>query len=361
MRFILRGLLVLLLLVAVTGGAGWLLRDQIAMVIYRRGVDAVLRADLTTSLPDGLHVGLCGSGSPMPAPDRMGPCVAVLAGKRMFLVDSGSGGVRNLQRMGFSPGKLEGVFLTHFHSDHIDGLGETMLQRWATGSTTTPLAVFGPTGVDQVVAGFNMAYGFDKGYRIAHHGPAVVPPSGFGGEAHPFAPPVAGQFATVIDGPELKVEAILVDHHPVEPAVGYRFSYKGRCAVISGDTRPTPAIELAAKGCDLLVHEALAPNMVAVQQASAEANGRPNLAKIMHDIPDYHTTPEQAAGIAARAGVGFLLLDHIVPPLPLRILEGPFLGKARTIYKGPLHVGQDGDLVSMPVGSKVTTFRNLLH
>jgi ribonuclease Z len=80
----------------------------------------------------------------------------------------------------------------------------------------------------------------------------------------------------------------------------------------------------------------------------------------MHDILDYHTTPEQAAEIATRAKVKLLLLYHIVPPLPLSALEGPFLGKAREIYSGPLSVGRDGDLVSMPAGSTEVTISNRL-
>ena len=82
--------------------------------------------------------------------------------------------------------------------------------------------------------------------------------------------------------------------------------------------------------------------------AAAEAAGRDNLAAIMHDIVDYHTTPEEAAGIAVRANVKFLLLTHIMPPLPRPVFEGTFLGRARTIYRGPLRLGKDGDLVSMP-------------
>ena len=88
--------------------------------------------------------------------------------------------------MGFPPGQVSGVFLTHFHSDHIADLGELMLQRWAGSAATAPLPIYGPQGVDQVVAGFQAAYALDRGYRIAHHGPTVMPPDGFGGQARPF-------------------------------------------------------------------------------------------------------------------------------------------------------------------------------
>ena len=215
--------------------------------------------------------------------------------------------------------------------------------------------------MDQVVAGFEQAYQLDRGCLVAHHGPKVVPPDGFGGTPHPCAISKTGPNVTVIDQPDLKVIAFPVDHEPVEPAVGYLFIYKGRRLVVSGDTAPSPRLEAAAQGADVLVHEGLAPNLVAIQREAALKGGKWNTAAILHDILSYHTTPEQAAGIAARAHVRFLLFDHIIPPLPTTALDGPFLGRAGEIYKGPIHVGQDGDFVSMPAGSKDIRLTNRLH
>ena len=343
--------LVLVGVVAAGLAGAWLMRGQLATAAMEKVYLRAMAGDPYAGLPDGLHVGLCGSGSPMPDPTRAGPCTVVLAGRKLFVVDSGAGGVKNLSLMNLPPGRVEAVFLTHFHSDHIDGLGELMLQRWASGPNTRPLPVYGPTGVDQVVAGFQSAYVLDSGYRVAHHGPVVIPPSGFGGVAHPFEARPDLPDVTVIDAPDLKVVAFPVHHDPVEPAVGYLFIYKGRRAVISGDTTASPRLEAAARGADLLVHEGLAPNLVALQRKAALADHRPNLAAIFHDILSYHTTPEQAAGIAQRAGVKYLLFTHVIPPLPSRALEGPFLGRARDIFKGQIRVGHDGDLITLPAGT----------
>jgi ribonuclease Z len=353
-----RRLLLGLVVVAGIAAAGaYAFRGEIALALMQSVVEKNMAGDALGDLPDGLHVGLCGSGAPMPG-ERGGPCVMVIAGKRLIVIDSGTGGVRTLARMGFQAGTIERVLLTHFHSDHIDGLGEMMLQRWVGGSHTSRLPVHGPEGVERVVAGFNEAYAHDQGYRVAHHGADVLPPPGFGGTATPFAL-VDGE-ATVIDDGGLKITAFKVDHTPIEPAVGYRVSYKGRTAVISGDTKAIPAVEKQAEGADLLVHEALSPQLVNLIGAAAKKARRDNLAKIMHDILDYHTTPEEAAGIAARAKVKFLLFYHIVPPLPLSALEVPFVGKAREIFSGPLSVGRDGDLESMPAGSSEVSISNRL-
>jgi ribonuclease Z len=342
--------LVLLLLLAVGGGA-YALRGRIAVAAMTKLYAHILGDDPYAGLGDGLHVGLCGSGSPMPDPARAGPCTAVLAGKRLFVVDVGAGAQKNLGLMNLPPARVEAVFLTHFHSDHIDGLGELMLQRWAGGANAAPLPVWGPTGVDQVVRGFEAAYTLDRGYRIAHHGPHVAPPSGFGGTPHPFVADRAAPDVVLIDGGGLKVTAFPVDHTPVEPAVGYRFDYRGRSVVISGDTAPSRRLEAAASHADVLVHEGLAPNLVAIQHQAAVAGGKDNLARITHDILSYHTTPEAAAGIAQRAQVRYLLFTHIIPPLPVRALEGPWLGRSRDIFHGTIRVGHDGDFLSLPAGS----------
>ncbi|HWA64145.1 MAG TPA: MBL fold metallo-hydrolase [Caulobacteraceae bacterium] len=337
--------------VLAAGLAGvWLMRGRIALAAMGRVYERAMARDPFAGQPDALSVGLCGAGSPMPDPTRAGPCVAVVAGKRLFVIDSGSGSTRNLSLMNLPPARVEAVFLTHFHSDHIGDLGELMLQHWAGGAASAPLPVYGPTGVDQVVHGFEAAYTLDRGYRIEHHGPQVVPPSGFGGAPHPFAVSRTGPDVLVIDEPDLKVWAFPVEHHPAEPAVGYRFDYKGRRLVISGDTAPSARLDAAAKGADLLAHEALSPELVGIQRQAALKAGRANLAAIMHDILRYHSTPEQAAAAANRAGVRELLLYHIIPPLPVEALEGPFLGHAREIYKGPIRVGHDGDFLSLPVG-----------
>ena len=128
-------------------------QEQIGLALFERAVNSRVGRDVTVSLSDGLHVALCGTGSPLPNADRAGACTVVIAGKQIYVVDAGEGGARNISLMGIPNGKIEGLFLTHFHSDHMDGLGPMMLLRWTGSSAAAPLPVHGPTGVEATAPG----------------------------------------------------------------------------------------------------------------------------------------------------------------------------------------------------------------
>jgi len=309
---------------------------------------------------DGLYAGLAGTGAPFPDINRVGPCIVVQAGNHLYIIDAGPGSARNIGLMGFDIGKVEAILLTHFHSDHIAELGEMMLQRWAGGSNTKPVDVIGPKGVETVVAGFNHAYSLDAGYRVAFHGAATVPPSGAGGRAKPFGlSSEEDASVVVVDKDGLKITAFKVNHSPAYPAVGYRVDYKGRSLVISGDTVPCQSLKNQSQGVDVLFHEAQQPSLIKMIHDQAGLSTNPSLAKITADIPGYHTSPEDAAKIARVAGVKHLVLYHILPPVP-PLLNNMFLGDAAKYYNGPITVGVDGLLISLPANSDKISIKQIL-
>ena len=258
---------------------------------------------------------------------------------------------RNLAAQGLQPGLVDAVFLTHFHSDHIGGLGELGVMRWAGGSYTTPLPVYGAEGIREVTNGLNQAYRLDGVYRTAHHGSEVTPPTGSGLFAQAFSEPPEGESVVVFEEDGLRVTAFRVDHEPVKPAMGYRFDYQGRSVVVSGDTAKSANLERFATGVDLLVHEALSPELMGVIQGAAEKAGNSNLAKIAADVLTYHATPVEAAQSAETAGAKHLLYYHIVPPLPVPGLASVFLDGVSDAYGGSVTLGRDGTTISLPAGS----------
>ncbi|MDX1496982.1 MAG: MBL fold metallo-hydrolase, partial [Salinisphaeraceae bacterium] len=219
---------------------------------------------------------------------------------------------------------------------------------------------YGPPGGGEVVAGFNRAYAQYFKYRIEHHGAQVTDPRGAGAKAVPFRMPAKAEAVTVLSRNGLSVTAIAVEHEPVEPAVGYRFDYKGRSLVISGDTKASENLQAFSQGVDLLAHEALSPQVVGIMADAAKAEGATHIEKITVDILDYHTTPVEAAKIAQQAQVGHLLFYHLVPPLPVKPLEFIFMRGVSDAFDGPTTLGKDGMLFSLPAGSDEIQFEALL-
>lgn len=329
--------------------SAWLFQRPIGMWLFDRAVERAAARDTLERLPDGLHVGLCGTGSPLPNRERAAACTVIIAGKAMVVVDAGEGAARNIAQMGLPNARIKALFLTHFHSDHIDGMGPMMLLRWTASGNTAPLPVYGPSGVESVIAGFNAAYTLDNGYRTAHHGADITPPAAAGATAMPFDVPATPTVVYEANG--LRVTAFAVDHRPVQPSVGYRFDYKGRSVVVSGDTAASNSLEVAAKGADLLIHEALQPRMVKQLAAALDKADRKQTAQIMRDILDYHATPAQAADSATVAGVKMLVLSHVVPSMPSPYLNAAFLDGAADHFDGPIVVGEDGQYFSLPSSS----------
>jgi ribonuclease Z len=301
---------------------------------------------------DALRAVACGTASPVSDHDRASACVAVFAGGKFYVVDTGMGSWKNLALWRVPGDRVGGIFYTHFHSDHIAELGEFNLQTWGAGRPG-PLRVYGPTGVDRLVAGFSEAYALDRDYRTAHHGNEVMNPAKGMMEAKPFEVDEKNPAGTVIlEENGLVVHAFLVDHAPIKPAVGYRFDYKGRSIAVSGDTVPSKTLVAATKGVDVLFHEAQANHLVKIIQDEATAAGSKQYSRILGDIPDYHTSPVDAANIANDAGVGLLVLYHLTPPPTNPVVERIFLRGVADVRPNGTAIARDGFLVTLPAGSK---------
>ena len=351
------GLVAIALTVGLLAVRSETLQDAIAERIIERRLTERQHALLE---PNALRALVCGSSSPMPHPTREKSCIVVFAANRFWVVDTGPGSWNTLGLLGLDPAPIGAVLLTHFHSDHIGDLGEFNLNTW-TGGRSGSLDVFGPPGVDRVVAGFNEAYALDASYRTAHHGAELMPTESSQMRARVVLPPSDGDpDALVFEGEGLTITAFPVNHDPVRPAYGYRFDYLGRSMVISGDARPSPTLVAAAKGADVLFHEAQANHVVRQINAVAREVNRPRIAKITEDIQSYHTTPTEAAEIANEAGVGLLVMVHLTPPPPAKLVERIFTRGVTDIREDDWLVADDGLLVTLPKDSSEIEVTNLL-
>lgn len=295
---------------------------------------------------------------------------ALVVDGKAYLIDLGSGAYRQLRRAGIKPGAEQAVFLTHLHTDHIIDLASLLMyDPSARRRAKASLLIYGPGRrgvlpplapglasdpvihaenpgagtvdlVDSVVAGMAA----DLNIRVRSEGVPDV--RGFF-QAHDIAVP-----AGVVKDPNadpappmepfevwhderVRVSAILVPHGLVYPNFAYRFDTASGSVVFSGDTALSPNLIKLARGADILVHEAIDPAWVDHIVGPKPWDARQQA--LARQLLEAHTTPQQAGEAATQAGVGKLVLSHLVPG------DAPadHWLHARETFKGPVVAGQD--------------------
>jgi len=324
--------------------------------LFEAGVKRAMHRDPAVMPEEGhLKVVLCGTSAPPPSDVRAKSCTLVLAGKHAFVVDTGPGSANRLSKWRFPMELISGVLLTHFHSDHIGELGEYRMQSWVAGRSKL-LPVYGPDGVEELTTGFNQAYAADSRYRAGEHGldiaVADLEPRPFGlASAEERKAHMGSKVIFEADG--LRITAFEVMHEPVYPAVGYRFDYRGRSVVVSGDTAVSANLVRVSKDADVLIHEGQSEEMRQAFAHALEAGGSPRLAKLIGAVGNYHATPAQVAQEANEANVGLLVFSHMGPIAPdntiLRKIFERGIEKVRPRSQWVL--GFDGYALDLPVES----------
>lgn len=282
-----------------------------------------------------LVVTLLGTGDPIPSATRNGPAILVQASGLNLMFDAGRGNTVRLRQAGLWPGQIDAVFVTHFHSDHLNGLGD-LLTLGYIGRTNVrrsrPLEVIGPVGMKRIAEAIRSSIDDDVKIRTADE---KITPSGADMNVREFSDD--GQ---VFERNGVKVTAFAVDHGVfIKPAFGYRVDYDGKSVLLSGDTRYDENLIAHGAGLDILVHEtAVAPDSLqALDTVKA--------------VLAHHTTPEQAGDVFARTKPKLAVFSHITliqdganPP----VSEAEIERRTRQKWNGGLVVGQD--LMRMTIG-----------
>ncbi len=314
--------------------------SMIGLLLYSTVGEAQPGSSLAASF-DGLKITLCGTSSPLPAPGREQACVAVETPNHLYIVDAGSGSAATATLAGIPTAKLRAILLTHFHSDHISDIGDFNLNSWVAGRPA-PLQIVGPEGVDRIVEVLNITYELDRGYRVAHHGAALLDPELGILLSRPINEGV------IVDEDGLRITAFEVSHPPIEPAYGYRLDYGGRSVVISGDSLVTDKIVEIADGADVVLHDAMALQLVQGAETMARNIGNTRVATVLHDIQDYHATTSDLQRLVDEADIGQLALYHLVPAPRNAMAVAAFI---RGVPEGAI-ITEDGMVISLPVDSE---------
>jgi len=310
-------------------------------------------------------------GSPGVA--RHGIASALVVGGRVHLVDAGQGVARQLTRADLggrgptgSMSGLRGIYLTHLHSDHTMDLANLVhcgyLQGWPQDA---PVDLWGPgprgalpgvpepgnpivspsdptPGTSSFVRRLLEAYATDLNDRIlmAHRrNPFSLL------RAHDVLPPVdvdltQGTSPTVepwlvTEDDTVRVTATLVEHGAMYPCLAYRFDTAEGSIVFSGDTVPSENLVRLSRGADVLVHEVIDAHYATWQFGPGPLS--PAQDRAVATVMGKHTSTDQVGAVAQAAGVGTLVLTHLVPAsLPTGHWERAVSG-----FDGRVVVGED--------------------
>ncbi|QXD25274.1 MBL fold metallo-hydrolase [Opitutia bacterium ISCC 51] len=271
---------------------------------------------------------MLGVGSPPPLMHRFGAGTLIKAGDKYLLVDCGRGVTQRLWQLGVPLGRVDGLFVTHLHSDHVIGIPDLLLTGWLSspfGGRKGNFNVWGPEGTQSMMDHIRLAYQGDVDIRVKDQGftlEGVTPNT------------VEIEAGLIYNQDGVKVTAIVVNHGElIKPAYGYRVDYDGRSVVISGDTKYYPPLAEAAKGTDLFIH--------AVGAAKPELLASKDSWRV---ILDHHTEPEDVGRIFGQAQPKMAALYHYVT-LTNGEIKPPSLGeisaRLKTTYTGPLTMGAD--------------------
>lgn len=261
---------------------------------------------------------LLGTGNPNPEPDRMGPAVAIVSGDRVYIVDAGTGIVRRAVQAGIEMRQITRAFITHLHSDHTIGLPDLILTP-AIDGRLEPFEIYGPPGVEAMIANLMKAYEQDIDMRLHGGEPSVA--KAYQVNPHDVKP------GEIYRDETIRVIAFPDQHGTWKYAYGYRFEARDKTIVVSGDTTYSESLIKAAAHCDILIHE--------VYSEKGWTHRTPEWQRY-HAA--FHTSGPALGKLANIVRPGKLVLYH---QLPMGESPAELLSEVQSVFKGQVIYGAD--------------------
>ena len=315
------------------------------------------------------------AGAPMPVQGRAGISSALMVDERIFVIDCGRGSPSAFVAAGLDFARLEAVFLTHLHVDHVGDLTGMLLYPWGIrfddDGPLPPIRVYGPSSPEPAPAGdaafhrhttihperpFPGATDLVENILAGHAYHLNVMPLDW----HMPDPgvlvraidisvpaPLAGDSEapiSVFEDGIVRVTAVPVTHGHSHPALAYRFDTPDGSVVFSGDTTVNQGLIALARDAEILVHQVADLDYL-------ERHGLTGAA--LQRMAELQTNVTEVGGVAERAQVHELILNHYIPAEPDAISESEWAERAGRGFSGTTIAGGDGMrrvLTRVPLG-----------
>jgi len=326
------------------GGSGTAARWTIGGGLGLAGLTA--RAQNRTVTATGTWLVLLGTqGGPNVNTGRNEFANAIVIDGRVYMIDCGYGSLGALNESGLGYRNVDNVFLTHLHDDHTSDLVALLSHQW-TSTRTRPTAVIGPWGTEKLVDAALAFAEANAQIRLADEDRTVQLEDLFSGRDIEATP----NPTEIFSDDRVTVTSVENTHFPDSAkqkvryrAVSYRFDSRDRSITISGDTAPSDNLVRLAEGSDVFVCETIdIPSArTDFERRVAEGNYADNPEGVWQHIVGTHTSTEDAGRMAAKAGVGTLVLTHLVPGGITENSDALFLEGASRHFDGEIIVGRD--------------------
>ncbi len=285
-----------------------------------------------------------GSGAPTRSRNVSAIGLQLVQQAKLWLLDCGEGTQHQLLRAPLRISQLERIFITHLHGDHCFGLPGLLASRSLSASSGTPVTLYGPMGIEELVRGAlertQTRLGYPLRFQRVEEGcilddgemtvramllPHRMESYGYAFREHDRVGAFDAARAAALGIPFGPVYGALKRGETVTLPDGRCFDGRefvgpdqpGRCVTYTGDTMASPRVEELARTADVLIHEAT----YAEADRGLAARGA-------------HSTAVDAARAAKAAGVGRLILTHISSRYEAESSPGPglLLEEARAIF-----------------------------
>ncbi len=263
---------------------------------------------------------LVGTGGPELTPERAGEATLIETNGQNFLFDAGRGVLDGLYRSKIAPQQVTRIFLTHLHSDHIEGLPGLWMTPWFLVGRKTPLEIWGPVGTKQMVDGMQSMYAHD----VENRSNPTFKKEYLDITVHEI------ESGTVYNRDSINVSAIKVEHADGDPAFAFLIKTTNSTILLTGDCTYSDSLVVVGK-LDLLISN--------VAAGTAELEKLPRLKPVFAKL----MLPEQAAKLFSKTKPRLAVYSHIVKKgLPGNAGDNIILQRTKKAgYAGPLLMGTD--------------------